>query len=321
MSLRIGVVGCGNFANRVHLPSLAELERAELAALCDLDESRLKDTADKYKPRAVYTDYKEMVAEEKLDAVQVLVPPRHLRPIALDLIRAGHNVFVEKPPGISLEECEEMADAAQRAGVLTMCGFNRRFAPLTVEAKRRVEEHGALTHAVAGFHKYMTKPYDEDIPHSILRYDVIHHVDFLCWLGGGEPVELHAQVARDAGEGFSTRHVALMRFESGMTGFLNSSFHSGARVEKFEMHATGAHAELEPQTEAFVWVEGAEAVRIGIDELADGSSLHRRFGYLQENAHWLECVAEKREPHCSLPNCLPAMRTVEKIIASEERAC
>lgn len=320
MGLKIGVVGCGNFANAVHFPSFAELDDVELVAVCDRDESRMKEAADKYGPRAAYTDYNKMLAEQELDGVHVLVWPKHLKTIALELIGAGQNVFVEKPPGMDLGECEEMAAAAEKAGVLTMCGFNRRFAPLTLEAKRRVEERGSLTHAVATFHKYMTKPYDDDIPHSILRYDVMHHVDFLCWLGGGEPVELHSHVARDGGEGFSTRHVALMRFEGGMTAFLNSSFHSGARVEKFEMHARGAHAEVEPQTEATVWVEGAEPVKIAIGDVADGSVMYRRAGYLQENAYWLECLAEKREPHCSLRNCLPAMRTVEKMIAAEKRA-
>ncbi len=319
MSLRIGVVGCGKFASAVHFPALAELDEAELIAVCDLDEARLKEVAEKYKPRTTYTDYRKMIAEEKLDGVHVPVWPKHLKPIALDLIRAGQNIFVEKPPGMNLAECEEMADAAQRAGVLTMCGFNRRFAPLTLEAKRRVEEHGPLTHAVATFHKYMTKGYEDDIVHSILRYDAMHHVDFLCWLGGGAPVELHSHIARDGGEGFSSRHVALMRFEGGMTGILNSSFHSGTRVEKFEIHAKGAHAELEPQTEATVWVEGAEAAKIAIGDVADGSVMYRRAGYLQEDRYWFECLARKREPHASLRNCLPAMRTVEKMIAAEAR--
>ena len=85
---RVAMIGAGGMANRVHYPSLYELEDAEMVAVCDLDEERLRATADKYEIDGRYTDYKRMIEEIAPGAKSTCGlsnisngPPDNLRPI------------------------------------------------------------------------------------------------------------------------------------------------------------------------------------------------------------------------------------------------
>ena len=98
--VRVGFIGAGGMANHVHYPSVAEDPRAEIAAICDLDEVRLNRTADKYGVAARYTDYRRMLEREPLDAVYVIMPPMPLHPIVTDCLTAQKHVLTEKPPGL-----------------------------------------------------------------------------------------------------------------------------------------------------------------------------------------------------------------------------
>ena len=117
--IRVGFIGAGGLANHVHYPSLAEDPRVRLAAVCDLDEARLARTADRYQVAARYTDYRQMLEREPLDAVYVIMPPMPLHPIVMDCLQAGKHVFTEKPPGLRTEETRAWAAEAQQRGLKT----------------------------------------------------------------------------------------------------------------------------------------------------------------------------------------------------------
>src|SRR5579859_2979473 len=151
--LNVGFIGAGSLANRMHYPSVSEVRGARIAAICDLDQARLDQTADRYDVSQRYRDYHEMLANEALDAVYVIMPPMGLPQIVIDCLRAGKHVFMEKPPGVSTDACAAMLDVAERHGLKTMVGFNRRFAYVVAESKRRVEAVGHVTQAMAEFHK------------------------------------------------------------------------------------------------------------------------------------------------------------------------
>lgn len=93
--LKAAVIGCGNISG-MHLEAIAALEESELVAVCDTKPERVQRTAEKYGVRA-YTDYKEMLAREELDAVHLCLPHYLHVPVALDAFKAGINVLSEKP--------------------------------------------------------------------------------------------------------------------------------------------------------------------------------------------------------------------------------
>jgi predicted dehydrogenase len=126
--LRVGVVGCGVIAQVMHLNYLWELnDRFEIAALCDVSEPTARACADRYGARAVYTDWRDLVAAD-LDVVMVLTSGSHA-PIAVAAAQAGKHVFVEKPMCLSLDEGRQMLDAVRAAGVRLMVGTMKRYDP------------------------------------------------------------------------------------------------------------------------------------------------------------------------------------------------
>lgn len=126
--LRVGVIGCGLIAQVMHLPYLRELsDEFEIAALCDVAPDVLAACARDYNVAGRFTDWRALLAE-KLDAVLILTSGSHA-PIALAAAERGIHMLVEKPMCFSVAEGREMIAATERAGVVLMVGYNKRYDP------------------------------------------------------------------------------------------------------------------------------------------------------------------------------------------------
>ncbi len=151
MSIRIGVIGGGVFGE-VHLQAYTQAQRdgrCELVALADLDEELLARRGSEYGVKG-YTDYKQMLAKESLDGISVVTPdPMHL-PMVLDALAAGCHVLVEKPMDMTVEGCEKMIAAAEKADRLLEVDFHKRFDPYHIELKKAVDD-GRIGHPLYGY--------------------------------------------------------------------------------------------------------------------------------------------------------------------------
>jgi len=151
MAIRIGVVGGGIFGE-MHLQAFSQCQhqrRCELVALADLNEELLARQQRKYRVKT-YTDFKAMLAGEKLDGVSVVTPdPTHL-PIVLASLEAGCHVLVEKPMDVTALGCEKMIAAAQKADRLLQVDFHKRFDPYHAAMKQAIES-GKLGEPLYGY--------------------------------------------------------------------------------------------------------------------------------------------------------------------------
>jgi UDP-N-acetylglucosamine 3-dehydrogenase len=132
--VRVGVIGCGSIARHRHIPEYAANPNAELAAFCDVVEERAVAAAEQYGGTA-YTDFREMLAKEELDAVSVCTPNAYHAPISIAAAEAKKHVLCEKPMAVSREEALAMIEAAKRNDVYLMIGHNQRLMPPHVKAK------------------------------------------------------------------------------------------------------------------------------------------------------------------------------------------
>ena len=124
---RVGIIGTGNISN-AHMEGYNTLlDSVELAACCDLDREKAEAFAKRYGFAKVYTDYNEMLANEKLDAVSVCTWNAEHKNAAIAALKAGANVLCEKPMAMNRFEAEEMKKAADDSGRVLMIGFVRRF--------------------------------------------------------------------------------------------------------------------------------------------------------------------------------------------------
>ena len=123
--VRLGVIGCGAVASIHHLPAIALCERAEAAVLVDADAGRAKALADRFGVPETATGYDRIL--DRIDAA-VLALPNHLHaPVAVDLLRRGVHVLVEKPMALNGREADGMIAAAEESGAVLAVGLDFRF--------------------------------------------------------------------------------------------------------------------------------------------------------------------------------------------------
>ncbi|RKN79226.1 Gfo/Idh/MocA family protein [Paenibacillus ginsengarvi] len=127
MTLRVGAVGTGGMFRGAHLPAWQVNPDTEVVALCDTNKEAAQKIADEHGITSVYTDYKEMLAREKLDIVNICTPNLFHSEVAVAALKAGKHVFCEKPDAVSPEEAVKMAEAAKESGKVLMVMRNNRF--------------------------------------------------------------------------------------------------------------------------------------------------------------------------------------------------
>ncbi|MEK4300253.1 Gfo/Idh/MocA family oxidoreductase [Oceanobacillus sp. FSL W8-0428] len=142
MILNIAVIGCGSIAKYRHLPEYAQNKHVNIAAVCDIVGERAEKAALQFDAKA-YTDYKELLKSEKIDAVSVCLPNYLHAPVSIDALNAGVHVLCEKPMATSEEEADKMIEAAERNGKKLMIGHNQRFVASHQKAKELIES-GAI---------------------------------------------------------------------------------------------------------------------------------------------------------------------------------
>lgn len=148
MSIRFGIIGCGAIGQRRHIPECDSNPHTTIAALCDVNASRVRQIAEKYSVSGVYTDYREMLKREKLDAVVVGTPNAFHAEQSIAALKAGCHVLVEKPMASTLKEARAMMDAAKAAKKFLMVGQNQRLALQHIKA-RHILASGVLGRPLA----------------------------------------------------------------------------------------------------------------------------------------------------------------------------
>jgi len=97
-----------------YFPQIDRNPRAELVAVCDVVRERLEDVRKVYKVKEIFTDYKEMLEKADLDAVIITTPHKYHFPMALNAIKEGKHLIVEKPLAISSEEAKKIVEEAKK---------------------------------------------------------------------------------------------------------------------------------------------------------------------------------------------------------------
>ena len=127
--IKVGIIGCGGIAGSKHMPSLSKVEGVQMVAFCDIIKERAEAAKEKFgTPDArVYTDYRDLLAEEEIEVVHVCTPNRSHSFITVDALEAGKHVMCEKPMAINSAEAKKMLDAAKKTGKKLSIGYQSRF--------------------------------------------------------------------------------------------------------------------------------------------------------------------------------------------------
>jgi predicted dehydrogenase len=228
--LRFGLIGCGRVAPR-HAQSLRELDGTRLVAVADIKESRAHRFAQEYAAQP-YSDYRRLLERDDVDVVSICTPSGLHAQMAIDGMRAGKHVIVEKPMALSLTDADTMIRVAGETGQKLCVVLQNRYNP-PMQDLRRVVDSGRLGRLLLGnatVRWYRPQEYYEDEWHGTWAMDggalmnqSIHHIDALQWLMGDvenvfayTATLAHKMEAEDVG-------VVALRFKSGALGTIEGS--------------------------------------------------------------------------------------------------
>lgn len=138
-TLNVGIVGCGEIS-RIHLKSLLEVKKCRVISVCDIDKDRAMTLASEYKIPKVYTDLSSMLKEKKFDIIDVLTPPQAHASLSIEAMNAGCHVLVEKPMSITLQEADQMIEAAKHNNVKLGVSHSFLFSPAIRQALEIVRQ-------------------------------------------------------------------------------------------------------------------------------------------------------------------------------------
>ncbi|MCX4351272.1 MAG: Gfo/Idh/MocA family oxidoreductase [Lachnospiraceae bacterium] len=234
--MRFGIIGCGRISPN-HIVA-ARNNDLELVALCDLQIETIEDKVKKFElPEAVrkYTDYIEMLRNERLELVAIATESGKHAEIAIECLKAGCNLIIEKPIALSLEDADRIIEVANKRNLKVCACHQNRFNKAIQKIRDAVtkERFGKLFYATANIrwcrdYEYYARAkwrgtWEQD--GGALMNQCIHDIDLLRWMMGGEVKEVvaitdkmnHSYIeAEDLG-------LALVKFSNGSYGIVEGT--------------------------------------------------------------------------------------------------
>ena len=197
--LRIGLLGCGDFAHR-HAQNLQLLaDEVEMVAFCNRTVDKAEAFARQYGSGApaVFSTHDEMFAQVRLDAVVITLPPfAHSNEVELAAQR-GIHVFIEKPIALHSEDGWQMVEVAEEAKIVTQVGFMYRFGKAVEALKSLIDDGEAGPVGLMSARYFCNSLHarwwrDREKSGGQLVEQVIHMVDLMRYLMG-EPVTVYSR--------------------------------------------------------------------------------------------------------------------------------
>lgn len=228
--LRAAILGAGGMGHR-HAQSLKELEGVSLQAVCDISESSAAGLARSFSARP-YTDFREMLREEKPDLLFICLPPfAHNGEVEL-AASLGIHIFIEKPIALWEDRAKSMVEAVEKNGVISQVGYHYRFGEAVCRF-RELMDSGKAGRPVLFNARYecnsLHSPWwrQKDKAGSQMLEQAIHLYDMALYLMG--PVEastgLTANLCHAGVPDYTIEDVSasLLRFRSGALGTITAT--------------------------------------------------------------------------------------------------
>jgi predicted dehydrogenase len=216
---RVAHAGVGGWGKNV-VRVVGEL--ADLAWVCDTDEGRRAEYAERYPSARVTGSFEEMLEDETVDAVVIATPvPTHYA-LAKQALEAGRHVFVEKPPAMRGEEMEELVQLAQAAGKVLMPGHLLLYHPGLAKVKELMDA-GELGDVACVYGNRQNLGVIRSNENALWSLGV-HDLSVILWLLGEEPSEAVAHGIDRLQKGIEDVVFCFLRFPSGRVAHMHLSW-------------------------------------------------------------------------------------------------
>jgi len=247
--LKAGVIGTG-IIGKHHLNNYASIADADVVAVCDVNEEAAKAAAEQFDVKHVFTDYKELLGMDEIDAVDVCLPNVLHCPITCDALKAGKHVYCEKPFANSAAEARKMLKAAEGAGQMLAMQLGTVFSSEARAAKRLIDAGllGHIYYAKASNYRRRGRPYVDGYATPIfVQKDKagggalpdmgVYHLGLMMYLLDNpeivsvsastfQEIDMHEGRRKSSGYDVEEFAAAFVRFEGNLTLFFEEAWAS-----------------------------------------------------------------------------------------------
>jgi predicted dehydrogenase len=327
--LRVGVIGAG-IMGKMHCQAYRDYHRSEVVAVADVVEERARSLAGQWGIKSWYTDYREMLEKEELDAVAVATPDQLHRAPSVDALEAGKHVLLEKPLATTLEDGRAIVEAVQRTGKILMVnhGLRQKQAVRMVKQAVAAGELGKVKHVLSTHHwrlKGPTQTISWAAETSLATFLLSHTVDLVRWWLDEEIVEVYAMETRGLLEsmGVPTHDTlaALARFQSGATFSMEASWiypNSHISFGDVQFNLLGDQGVMRFDHLAQGLEKATDVAEIMLTELGGVDYAGRAVGWWYDSVHYfVDSVLAGEQP---IPTAQDGLQVLKVVLALLESA-
>lgn len=344
----LAVIGCGRIANNAHFPALAKIEGLRIKYACDLIEEKANKMKETYPTMVenVITDYHIALADPEVEAVYVLTPNYAHYTVTMDSLRAGKHVFCEKPITINYALSCEMAEEANRRGLMLNIGVCNRYHRSVEKLEQMVREgkFGNLYHVYCSFRSFRSIPglggaftTKEQSGGGVLIDWGVHFFDLILYILGGARLQnltcdAYSEMAKDMKRYRYTNMWAedTADIENG-TNDVDDFITGYIRTDKASISFNGAWAQNINKNEMFIDFlgdkGGARLAYGGLFEFYDGETLETEAPtydipdmYLCEDRAFLEEIESGEKNRSHIDQILESAKLLDSLYASASKS-
>src|SRR6266487_4503970 len=308
---RVAQVGLGQWGKNL-ARNFDEL--ADLAWLCDIDDERRADLAQRYPSATMTADFEDVLADDSVDAVVVATPVPTHHELARRSLEAGKHVFVEKPPAMRGAEMEELCELAEERGRVLMPGHLLLYHPGVRKVKELVDtgELGDVLYVYGNRQNLGTFRTNENALWSL----GVHDLSVLLFLIAEEPSEVRAHGNAFLNDGVEDVVFCYLRFPSGKMAHMHLSWLDPHKIRHITVVGNDRMAVFDDmERERKITVYDNWRTRTGdiYSPKVDATEPLRL-----ECQHFLRLIAGDGDPHKAAREAVPVVRALEQLQASLE---
>lgn len=241
----LGIIGAGNFTKAMIVPMLSKLD-ANIKYIASSRGLSSTTTAKKYKIAQSTTNYKDILADKDVDAVLITTQHNAHAKQVIECLKAGKHVFVEKPLALTNEELDEVTEVYKKGKQSISVGFNRRFSPFIIDAKKQLGNTAdSPIHVIAtmnaGFIPADHWVQDMAVGGGRIIGEACHLIDLITYLADStvESVVMNA-MGTDPDSGTDNASI-LLKYKNGSNGVINyfANGHKAYSKERVEVYSQG----------------------------------------------------------------------------------
>ncbi len=337
--LKMGMIGAGNIAS-YQLKAVKELDNCEIVAIADMNIENARSRADEFGIKDCYSDYKELLQDESIEAVSIITPTFTHKQIVIDALKSGKHVLCEKPPMLNAQEVRECEKVAEECGKILMFAFVCRFSNHTQYLKKYIEA-GKMGEFVSAecFRVNRCSPSNgwfasREKGGGVLIDECIHDLDVLMYLMGYPDVKYVA-----ANESFVNKDLPVRFNSKGWASFDTNTYEKSieSSIEGFVVLENGASIRVKT-------AKILNSINVGRNYEITGSKAGARFennaikmveisdecfvenqpdipsvsGYEREIDHFVDCILNGTECIVKLSEAVKLMEIIDGLYKSAE---